>query len=179
VCGGWAIDLFVGEVTREHEDLEVGTFRAHQQALHAHYDGWNAYKVDNPGVWDPWERTEWLELPVHQVLFRPADSEHPDPWEPNYDERQFFLNDAERGIWISRRDPRITLHLRQLAQRGRGGIPVVAPEVQLLYKAKHDAEKNEHDFRLVVDSITGARRRWLREALELVHPGHRWIQALP
>jgi hypothetical protein len=179
VCGGWAIDLFVGEVTREHEDLEVGVFRAHQGALQAHYEGWNAYKVGQPGRWDAWERAERLELPVHQVLFQPAGTAYPEPWEPSYEERQFFLNDAEHGIWVSRRDPRIRLHVRQLAQRTAGGVPIVAPEVQLLYKAKHAAEKNEHDFRLVVGEISRGRRRWLREALELVHPGHRWIQALP
>ena len=169
----------MGEVTREHEDLEVGVLRAHQAALHDRYRDWNAYKVATPGEWDEWDREERLELPVHQVLFRPADSPHPDPWEPSYDERQFFLNDAEHGIWTSRRDPRITLHLRQVAQRTADGIPIVAPEIQLLYKAKHAGRKDEHDFRLVVDSITGARRKWLRDALELVHPGHRWIQALP
>jgi hypothetical protein len=37
VSGGWAIDLFVGRVTREHEDLEVGLgFRfGHSMTLHS------------------------------------------------------------------------------------------------------------------------------------------------
>jgi hypothetical protein len=181
VCGGWAIDLFVGEVTREHEDLEVGIFRAHQAALHSHYGDWSAFKVADPGGWSPWEADEQLELPIHQILFRAPGSDPPDPWEPSYElDRQFFLNDAEDGVWSSRRDPRITLQLEHLTQRRTpDGIPFVAPEVQLLYKAKHAGKKDEHDFRLVVDSIIGVRRRWLREALELVHPGHRWIQALP
>src|SRR5690242_2363616 len=30
VCGGWAIDLFLGWVTREHGDREVGIYRADQ-----------------------------------------------------------------------------------------------------------------------------------------------------
>ena len=69
--------------------------------------------------------------------------------------------------------------MRQLALRSPDGIPIVAPEVQLLYKAKHLGAKDEHDFGLVADRIRGTPRAWLREALELVHPGHRWIQALP
>jgi hypothetical protein len=176
VCGGWAIDLFVGEVTREHEDLEVGVFRHHQAALHARYEGWDAYK--SVGGWTPWEPDEELELPIHQILFRRPESGFPEPWEPNYEERQFFLNEAEGGIWISRRDPRIRLHVRELAQRNADGVPVVAPEVQLLYKARHGQKKDEHDFELVEPHLRGARRGWLREALELVHPGHRWIKAL-
>jgi aminoglycoside-2''-adenylyltransferase len=177
VCGGWAIDLFVGERTREHEDLEVGVFRHHQAALHSHYEEWDAYK--SIGRWLDWEAPEQLELPIHQVLFRPPGSAFPEPWEPNYEERQFFLNEAEGGIWTCRRDPRLRLHVRQLAERSPDGVPIVVPEVQLLYKAAHAAEKDQHDFDLAVPRLSEGRRRWLREALELVQPGHRWIQALP
>ncbi len=155
----------------------MGVFRQHQAALHEHYGDWLAYK--SIGGWTEWDESEHLELPMHQVLFRRPDDPVAHYWEPNYDERQFFLNEAEGGIWLCRRDPRITLHVRQLAQRSPDGIPVVAPEVQLLYKARHAADKDEHDFRLVADRIRGTRRAWLRDALELVHPGHRWIQALP
>ena len=155
----------------------MGVFRHHQAALYEHYRDWDTYK--SIGRWVPWSADERLDLPIHQILLRPAGGGTPEPWEPNYDERQFFLNEAEGGIWLCRRDPRITLHVRQLAQRSRDGIPIVAPEVQLLYKARHAADKDEHDFRLVADRIRGTRRAWLRDALELVHPGHRWIQALP
>jgi hypothetical protein len=72
----------------------------------------------------------------------------------------------------------VTLHVRQLALRTPSGVPIVAPEVQLLYKARHAGEKDEHDLRLVSGALTGTRRAWLREALELVHPGHRWLEEL-
>ena len=50
VSGGWAIDLFVERVTREHEDLEVGVLRRDQEALRAYLAGWQMSKVD------PWPR---------------------------------------------------------------------------------------------------------------------------
>ncbi len=68
--------------------------------------------------------------------------------------------------------------MRELAQRNADGVPIVAPEVQLLYKARHAQKKDDHDFELVEPHLRGARRAWLRKGLELVHPGHRWIQAL-
>jgi hypothetical protein len=95
-----------------------------------------------------------------------------------YAERQFFLNETEGGIWLCRRDRRVTLHVRQLALRTSDGIPIVAPEVQLLYKAKHTGDKDEHDFNLVSGALGGTRRTWLRDALELVHPGHPWREGL-
>jgi hypothetical protein len=127
----------------------------------------------------PWEPGELLELPIHQILFRPPGAgPPPDPWEPVYQERQFFLNDVEGGIWICRRDRRITRHVREVAFRSASGIPTVAPEIQLLYKARHMGEKDEHDFRLVSSALRGGPRAWLRDALELIHPGHAWIGAL-
>jgi hypothetical protein len=57
VSGGWAIDLFVGRVTREHEDREVGIFRQDQQALPLLNAAWRAWlKAALPRCYgqDPW-----------------------------------------------------------------------------------------------------------------------------
>ena len=179
MSGGWAIDLFLGEVTREHEDLEISVFRHHQHALWEHFGGRRLFKVATAGQWDEWCEGEYLELPVHQVLARPPDGGPPaDPWNPAADELQFFLNEVEGGIWLCRRDQRVTRHVREVAMRSESGLPIVAPEIQLLYKAAHDVAKNEHDFQLVVGRLQGKQRAWLHEALDLVHPGHAWLEAL-
>jgi hypothetical protein len=54
----------------------------------------------------------------------------------------------------------------------------MAPEVVLLLKAKGSRPKDELDFEAVHERFTGSQRAWLREALELVHPGHRWLGEL-
>ena len=178
VCGGWAIDLFLDDVTREHEDVEIGVFRRDQQALRAHYAGWGHFKVERAGHWDEW-RGERLELPIHQLLFRPPGAgPPPNPWEPERQERQFLLDDAEGGVWISRRDRRLRRPLAEVTVRSKSGVPIVAPEIQLLYKAKHTGDKDEHDFRLTLPRLDAAQRAWLSDALRLVHPGHRWLGAL-
>jgi hypothetical protein len=168
----------VGEVTREHEDVEISVFRHHQQALWRHFADRGRFKAVAHS-WLAWDENDFLELPVHQVLARPRGAgPPPDPWNPEADELQFFLNEVEGGIWLCRRDQRVTRHVREVAFRSELGVPIVAPEIQLLYKAAHDVPKNEHDFRLVVDRLLVKQRTWLREALEIVHPQHRWLEAL-
>ena len=95
-----------------------------------------------------------------------------------YSERQFFLDDREDSTWICRRDPSIRRPLAELTTSSARGVPIVAPEIQLLYKAKHHLEKDERDFRLALPRLGGARRRWLEEALAVVHPGDPWLEAL-
>jgi len=164
-------------VTREHEDLEVGVFRRDQNELQEHFSGSEQFKSLNG--WLPWKQGEFLALPIHQVLFRPPGSGPPaDPWEPEPQERQFFLDDVEDGVWICRRDARIKRPVEELTFRSPSGIPAVVPEIQLLYKAKHSGEKDEHDFREALPRLTDEQRSWLKRALELVHPGHGWIQSL-
>jgi hypothetical protein len=177
VCGGWAIDLFLDRRTREHEDVEVGVFRRDQDALRAHFRGWGRFK-SSPG-WTPWEEDEVLELPIHQVLFRPPGSgPPPEPWEPALEERQVFLEDVEGDVWICRRDPQLRRPLSELTARAPAGIPFVVPEIQLLYKAKHHLDKDEHDFRAVLPLLTSEQRAWLWRALTVVHPGDPWLAEL-
>jgi hypothetical protein len=66
----------------------------------------------------------------------------------------------------------------RLIERTRDGIPYGRPEVVLLYKAKHTRPKDDADFAAVLPRLERERRRWLREALELVHPAHRWLPDL-
>jgi hypothetical protein len=166
-------------VTRPHEDLEVGILRADQRRLHTHLAGWELLKCERPGWLDAWEADERLELPVHQVFARPPGSAPlQQPWEPGGDELQFFLNDVEDGVWVCRRDPAVTRPVDQTELRSASGIPIVAPEIQLLYKAKHHLDKDEHDFRATVGRLSAEQLEWLREALEIVHPGDPWIAEL-
>jgi hypothetical protein len=60
----------------------------------------------------------------------------------------------------------------------RRGIPYGRPEIVLLYKAKHARPKDDADFAAVLPLLEPGRRRWLADALELVHPGHRWLAAI-
>ena len=69
----------------------------------------------------------------------------------------------------SRRRPRRTDAL---------GIPYIRPEIALLFMAKGVRAKDEADFTAALPLLGDEQRRWLVDALVLVHPGHRWLPAL-
>ena len=142
------------------------------------FAGRDLFKALEDG-WSPWDGGEWLALPVHQVLVRPVGAGPiEEPWDPIPGEIEFFLNDAEDGTWVSRRDERVTRPVDELTTRTASGTPVVVPEVQLLYKAKHHRDKDEHDFRQALGVLAPEQRHWLRKALEIVHPDDPWLDSL-
>lgn len=51
VAGGWAVDLFLGKVTREHGDVDIAIFRDDQRAVHDHFRGWQVRKVVRGQLW--------------------------------------------------------------------------------------------------------------------------------
>jgi Aminoglycoside-2''-adenylyltransferase len=175
IAGGWAIDLFVAEVTRRHEDVDVAVFRNDQVALFEAFGGWwTIEKVlpDHEQKLDGGARAEWrgerLVLPVHQVFARrDLDS---DPIE-------FLFNESEGDFWHFRRQPEVTMNVDMISGRHRH-LPYLAPEIVLLYKAKHCRPRDEEDFQRVRPRLTRAQRLWLHHALTLCHPGHAWINLL-
>lgn len=76
-----------------------------------------------------------------------------------------------------RRDDRVQKSLDELTAT-RSGTPIVRPEIQLLYMAKSEEPKNEHDFTVASPSLDDESRDWLRRALTIVDPQHRWLARL-
>ncbi|MEM7711421.1 MAG: hypothetical protein AAF264_11870, partial [Pseudomonadota bacterium] len=80
--------------------------------------------------------------------------------------------------WAYRRDPTIRAPRSQVVLRDRDGIPYLAPEAVLLFKAKHCRPKDEADFAAALPSLDPARRRRLARWLDATHPGHPWRDRL-
>jgi hypothetical protein len=183
VAGGWALDLWIGDTpSRIHEDLEFGILRADQRALRQHLAvDWQVLKsitgLDGKGMWAPWPDGEWLELPVFQVLAqRSYTKQVANASLPS--EIEFFLNDTIDGMWVFRRDNTVRVSLEQLTATTALGVQVLAPEVQLLHKAKYHRPKDEHDFARVVPHLDEARRAWLCAQLERQQPDDPWLASL-
>ena len=169
-AGGWAIELFAGRKLRQHEDIEIGVLRHDQVRLRDHLCDWQwckAVMIDNAGAWVEWPTDDNIELPLFQLKAQRAD-----------DEIEFMLNDDENGHLICRRNHAITLPLDRAIRHTSAGIPYLAPEMQLLYKAKHHREKDESDFTAAMQLMSDEQRRWLKHALQLWDANDRWLTRL-
>jgi hypothetical protein len=85
-----------------------------------------------------------------------------------------FREPHDGDVWICRRDPRIRRSYDSLIRHTDDGVPYLAPEVVLLFKAKAAREKDEADLRNALPRLDDAARQWLDDALALVHPEHPW-----
>jgi hypothetical protein len=169
IAGGWAIDLFLGHETRAHGDLDVAMLRGDEVTLRDALPDWDIHVVDE-GSLRPWTGVP-LQPHQHQFWMRRGAA---GPWD-----MEILFEDHDDGGWICRRDYRVTGAVARFGRRTADGIPYVAPEIALLYKAKHfDLERNQRDFDAALPSLDAASRRWLFDALNIAHPEHPWLLKL-
>lgn len=170
VAGGWAIDMHLGRQTRAHADIDLAVARGDEVALPALLPGWEICIAHDGGL-TPWPGDAPLAMPYHQFWVRRAGAE---AWS-----FEVLLEDHDGAMWQCRRDHRVTMPLYRFGCVSVDGIPYVAPEVALLYKAKgHEIEKNAADFDAALPALEPAARAWLREALTIAHPDHPWLARL-
>ena len=173
VTAGWAIDLFLGGQRREHEDLEIAVPRERFGEVVEALAGFDFFVAGRDGgrprVWPLAEAGELLER-FWQTWVREPDR---GVWRLDV-----FRDESDGDTWICRRDDRIRLPYSELIERTDDGIPYARPEIVLLFKGKHAQPKDDDDLAAVLPQLAPERRRWLVTALELVHPGHRWLEEL-
>jgi hypothetical protein len=149
IAGGWALDLFL-DVTTAHRDLDVCLLRRDEAALRAALPGWEVQATPPDALLRcrPAGRSEW--------------------------QLEVVLDDADGDDWCYRRDRRVRRPLAEIGWQ-RGAVPVLRPEIVLLFKAE---EPERSRFDEAVPGLSPGARTWLRCALELAHPGHPWIGKL-
>jgi hypothetical protein len=166
VAAGWALDLFLGRQTREHDDLEIGIPAQRLPELRETLDGFELVVV---GGGSAWPTTDATLAAHHQTWVR----EPGGPWRVDV-----FREPWDGDTWICRRDSRIRLPRDRLIAYTDDGIPYAQPEVVLLFKSKEPRDKDERDFAIVLPHLDAGRCAWLRHALDVVHPGHPWLGTL-
>ena len=173
VAAGWAIDLFLGGERREHEDLEIAAPNARFAEVAAALGGYENFVIGTP---EDGQATPYAEVgdaalaETHQTWVRePATG----LWRLDV-----FREPSDGETWICRRDDRLRMPYSEVIEHTADGIPFGRPEIVLLFKAKHTRPKDDEDLAAVLPHLDRERRGWLREALELVHPAHRWLAVL-
>ncbi len=172
VVAGWALDLYRGETTRAHEDIEIGvpsgSFASIRQAL-------SRYECEVVGSVDGTQGRRW---PLDSQAF----DEHFQTWFRDPASGAYtldvFRDPHDDDTWLCRRDTSIRLPYDQVIRTTASGIPYMAPEIVLLFKAKPNRDKDRTDFLGVLPLLAARERAWLAATLERVHPGHAWLADL-
>jgi hypothetical protein len=167
VTAGWALDLFVGHQTRQHEDLEIAVPEAQFKALSRALPELEFFVVGGG---------------VAQPVTDDALSAHRQTWGRDTASGEWrldvFREPWDGDTWVYRRDRRIRVPRQRATAHSPDGIPYAQPEIVLLFKSKDVRPKDQDDFDVVLPLLDAQRRRWLADAVRLLDPTHRWLPAL-
>jgi hypothetical protein len=161
VSGGRALELHVGRSWRDHEDTDVGMLRNDVSALPDVLVGWEIW-VAAGGRLRPWYQ-EALAKEENNLWCRPQPEQ---PWALD-----LSINEGDTDGWVFRRDPGLRVPWLRAVLCTHGGLPYLAPEIQLLFKSREPRDKDDDDARQVIPVLDPARRQWLARRLD---PEHAW-----
>jgi hypothetical protein len=208
VCGGHAIDLFVGRETRGHKDLDIALFQE-QRALAVKYlleKGWRVFEPDSGALYEITHLNADKQLKSNLWCMTRNNTNYKlsslgsnrfnvkqlNKEQKKLDYIELLFNTHEDGFFIYRRNPNI---LRSLAlyKMAYAGIPFLSPEIVLLYKSSFVQKLTQgtpeqpqtyiqdyrHDFSVCLPLMDDEQKQWLKKALETEYmDGHEWLQSL-
>jgi predicted kinase len=170
VVGGWALDLFRGEQTREHEDIEIAVPQSDFDLVRAKLADYEFWVAGSGGVW-PLDEAGDAFFAHHQTWVREPST---GAWRLDV-----MRNPDDGGQWVCRRDRRIRRPYAEAMSFTSDGIPFLVPELVLLFKGKNTRPKDDEDLAATIRELNAETRSWLAGALEQVYGrDHRWIPAL-
>jgi GrpB-like predicted nucleotidyltransferase (UPF0157 family) len=185
ISSGWAVDAWLGESSRTHHDIDIVVWRDELPKLKRFLleNNWDAQVVIEEGKYKTWTEIDApLELPVSQVHARKRSGEAHDLRSTQF--LDFLISERTATDWWWRGDQSITMSLEQVRRNSSLGVPILAPEISLFFKARATMrEKDELDFGHALPKLEPAQREWLKrsltrklEALEL--NDHPWLARL-
>ena len=191
ICGGHAIDLFLGKTTRPHSDIDISARKSDKRAIieFMRKSGWEIYEFRGQGIvrrivsasdFLPVRNLMCVKNPCEIVKFHPCEKGgdylrheffHIGMTAFNY--LEFLFNDLDDNDFIFSDDIRRPLCKAILH---KGSIPFLAPEIVLLYKSA-DAGRCENalDFENATAHMDAEQLHWLNLSLAALYPhGHIW-----
>jgi hypothetical protein len=195
LAGGWAVDAWLGQVTRHHQDVDFAVFD--QPAVSEHLVGWQLIGHEEGVAGDQGGADLWDGRPlVPPAHFHGRPPELSGPLPDRFDDsgmRVVFPDDGfwadiqlcERSgaDWVLNHEPRVALPLSDSIRESGWGLPTVTPRVILFFKAtmyvgtkNHLRPHDEADFAALLPLLTEEQRAWLRDAIKQVYLGeHPWL----
>jgi hypothetical protein len=169
IAGGWALDLWHGHQTRDHEDLEFTVLREDVAAFRQVLTGMDFHAAGD-GIVEPLPAGEEPPATIWQIWCQDSVARC---WRVD-----MMIEPGTPDMWEYKRDPAITRPRREMVGMTGDGLPYLRPAAVLLFKAKHRRAKDEIDFAKAVPKLARVERSWLKTCLATAHPGHEWLQML-
>lgn len=163
ISGGHALDLHVGETWRSHDDTDIGVCRYQLADVYGYLVDWDVYVAAAGRL------TEWTGRPLkatrheNNIWVREGPTS---PW-------RFDLNIGAGNTrdWIYRRDPSVIRSWDRAVLRSSSSLDYLAPDLQLLFKAKSPRPKDDVDAEKVIPTLDTEERLFLADHLP---PDHSW-----
>lgn len=168
IAGGWAIDIALGKVTREHHDLDICIFREDTEDVIRYFRDWDI-KVAVPGEHRlvDYEQLSDLSLPRYCLhLFRDKDF------------IEILLTERREDKVLFRKNENITMHMNDFARKDRAERPYVNPVWQILFKSLHPREKDTEDFCNYLTVMNDQQKLWLTSGIRMMKPNSAWLEKL-
>lgn len=169
VVGGWALDLWHGYQTRDHEDLEFTVLREDLPIFRSALKG-VAFFTAGGGIVEYLPEGSAVPASMSQVwCLDVADG----CWRVD-----MMVEPGTPESWVCKRNQSIVRPRAEMVGVTDTGIPYLKPAAILLLKAKHQRDKDKFDFRTALPKLEKAERDWLGASLGATHPDHDWIKLL-
>ena len=163
IAGGWAIDLAVGRVTRDHADVDIMLLERDEHALRTDLTEVDVQPTGRDRQPGPWPAGWRLTASAGRLVLHSKNLPLP---------TEVLLASAVGAFWVYHRGPRCIRRPLAGITRSRDGIPFLAPEVVLLFKSRSKTDKDQHDDETAQSVLNAEQRSWLQDTLEHLPPGH-------
>ncbi|MCL2508438.1 MAG: hypothetical protein FWF05_04610 [Oscillospiraceae bacterium] len=194
VCGGYAIDLFLGQKTRPHKDLDVAVYREDRDAIVQRMlnDGWDMYepcgcaflhkiggvetqKRIKSNIWCVRPDNAHYKFTAHEKDMFAVEFDGSE--QTDLDFIELLFNDRRDGEFLYAKNKDIKMKLDSAVIKVKE-IPYLTPELVLLYKSTmSESPDYQLDFENASMKMNEEQRAWLNGALIRMFPrGHKWIK---
>ncbi|MFZ5967076.1 MAG: nucleotidyltransferase domain-containing protein [Bacillota bacterium] len=195
LCGGFAIDVYLGKSTRNHKDLDI-TIRFEDMIGCIEYLKARGWEIDAPiggkrvvpveyalahnelyfdNIWCYKKDASFIKVERTDGVFKYVEFSRRKQIELDF--LEVLFNRIDKGTFYYKRDPMIKRDTDKAFIK-KDGISILAPELVLLYKSKnYQDDDNQHDFHIVIDKMEKERYDWFMNAMRTAYPeGHLWIR---
>lgn len=195
LCGGFAIDAYLGNITRRHKDVDITvSFDNMKECIqYLKIKGW---EIDAPignqrlvpvefalqnlelyfdNIWCYKKGASFIITEKTAGVFKYVRFINREQTELDFIEVLF--NKIENEIFYYKKNHNITLE-KHKAFIKKGKISILAPEIVLLYKSQNSENSDyQHDFDIVINNLDKERYDWFINAMNITYPkGHIWIK---